>query len=261
MRTVDLRHRENPEDRAGFDRVRRAERHYGVQLRKIARHVGAIINGFPPGDPASESMIMRALRAYADLLHPWARATAASMLADVSRRDEKVWQKLTENMGAAMQLEIRTAPTGAVMRQLMAEQVGLITSLPLEAAQRVHKLTQEGLANATRADSIKAEILKSGHVTESRANLIARTEVGRASSALTQARAQHIESEGYIWRTAGDSAVRERHKKLAGKFFTWDNPPVAGENGEHAHPGAIYNCRCYPEVVIPEEYQQRVGRR
>jgi hypothetical protein len=27
---------------------------------------------------------------------------------------------------------------------------------------------------------------------------------------------------------------------------------VAGEQGEHAHAGMIYNCRCYPEPVIPE---------
>lgn len=256
-RILDLRHRENPRDRAGFDRVRRAERHYGVQLRKIAREVGRIIAGFPPGDPSAEPLIRLALGRYAELVRPWAQTTAAAMLVDVSRRDERVWQKLTENMGAAMQAEIRTAPTGATLKQLMAEQVQLITSLPLEAAQRVHRLTLEGLADGTRAAQIKEEILRSGHVTESRASLIARTEVGRAAANLTAARAVHIESDGYIWRTAGDSAVRDRHKKLAGKFFRWDDPPVTGENGERSLPGAIYNCRCYPEVVLPEEYRRR----
>lgn len=256
LRTLDLRHKENPHDRAGFDRVRRAERHYGVQLRKIAREVGRIIDGYPPGDPAVEPLIRLALRKYAELITPWAQTTAAAMLVDVSRRDEKVWQKLAENMGAAMRLELRTAPTGAVFRQLQAEQVQLITSLPLEAAQRVHKLTMEGLSDATRASEISAEIMRSGHVCKSRADLIARTEVGRASASITQARAVHVESEGYIWRTAGDSAVRDRHRKLAGKFFRWDEPPVTGENGERSLPGAIYNCRCYPEAVLPDVYRR-----
>jgi SPP1 gp7 family putative phage head morphogenesis protein len=112
----------------------------------------------------------------------------------------------------------------------------------------------EGLSNAGRASEISAEIMRSGHVAKSRADLIARTEVGRAAATITQARAEHVESEGYIWRTAGDSAVRERHKKLAGKFFKWDEPPVTGENGERSLPGAIYNCRCYPEVVLPDVY-------
>lgn len=257
LRTLDLRHKENPNDRAGFDRVRRAERHYGVQLRKIAREVGRIVDAFPAGDPAVEPLIRQALRRYADLLLPWARKTAAGMLVDVSRRDENVWRKLTENMGAAMRAELYSAPMRPVLAQMEAEQVQLITSLPLEASQRVHKLTVEGLSDATRAKEIAAEIMRTSEVTQSRANLIARTEVGRAAAVITQTRAMHVESEGYIWRTAGDSAVRERHKKLAGKFFKWDEPPVTGENGERSLPGAIYNCRCYPEVVLPEVYLTR----
>lgn len=257
VKTLDLRHRENPHDRGGFDRVRRAERHYGVQLRKIAREVGRIIDRYPAGDPASLPLIQQALRAYAKILMPWAKASAASMLVDVSRRDDKVWRTLTENMGAAMRLELQTAPTGFVMRQLMAEQVNLITSLPLEEAQRVHRLTIEGLADATRASEISKEIMRSGEVCKSRADLIARTEVGRAAANITQARAEHIESDGYIWRTAGDTDVRKRHKDLAGKFFRWDQPPITGENGERSLPGAIYNCRCYPEVVLPEIYRRR----
>jgi SPP1 gp7 family putative phage head morphogenesis protein len=255
LRVLDLRHRENPNDRAGFDRVRRAERHYGVQLRKIAREVGRIIDAYPPGDPAAEPLIRQILRRYAEILTPWARTTAKSMLVDVSRRDEKVWQKLTENMGAAMRLELRGTRMEPVLAQLEAEQVELIRSIPLDAAQRVHKLTIEGLSDATRASEIAAEIRRSTHVSESKANLIARTEVGRAAASITQARAVHVESDGYIWRTAGDSAVRDRHRKLAGKFFKWDEPPVTGENGERSLPGAIYNCRCYPEVVLPEVYR------
>lgn len=257
LRTLDLRHKENPHDRAGFDRVRRAEHHYGVQLRKIAREVGRIVEGYPPGDPSLEPLIRQHLRAYADLLFPWAKTTAASMLVDVSRRDEKVWQKLTENMGAAMRMELRSAPMAPVLAQMQAEQVRLITSLPLEASKRVHHLTVEGLADATRASEISMEIMRTGEVTKSRADLIARTEVGRAAAVITQARAVHVESEGYIWRTAGDNDVRERHKKLAGKFFKWDEPPVTGENGERSLPGAIYNCRCYPEAVLPDIYRQR----
>lgn len=255
LRTLDLRHKENPHDRAGFDRVRRAERHYGVQLRKIAREVGRIIQGFPPGDPAAEPHIRLILRRYAELLTPWAKTSAAAMLVDVSRRDEKVWQKLTENMGAAMRHEVRTAPTGAVMQQLMAEQVNLIRSLPLDAAQRVHKLTIEGLSDATRAKSIAEDIMRTGKVTESRALLIARTEVGRAAGTITQARAQSIESEGYIWRTAGDGAVRQSHRKLDGKFIPWDKPPTT--DGLTYHAGCGPNCRCYMEPVLPTAYTGR----
>ena len=111
---------------------------------------------------------------------------------------------------------------------------------------------QESMTTGTRAKETVAEILKTGEVTRSRAMLIARTETGRASTAMTEARAQYLGSEGYIWRTAKDGDVRKEHKKLEGKFFRWSEPPVSGSSGERSHPGAIYNCRCYPEVVIPE---------
>uniref|UniRef100_A0A3B0MF58 Phage head morphogenesis domain-containing protein n=1 Tax=Arsenophonus endosymbiont of Trialeurodes vaporariorum TaxID=235567 RepID=A0A3B0MF58_9GAMM len=62
-------------------------------------------------------------------------------------------------------------------------------------------------------------IANSGKVTASRAKMIARTELGRATQALTQARALAIGSTGYIWRTAHDGDVRPSHKKLEGQFI------------------------------------------
>jgi hypothetical protein len=88
------------------------------------------------------------------------------------------------------------------MRELMAEQVDLITSLPIKAAQRVHKLTIEAMSDGTRAAEVAQEIMRTGHVTESRAKLIARTETSRTVTAMTQTRAEYVGSQGYIWRTA-----------------------------------------------------------
>ncbi len=191
------------------------------------------------------------LRHYAEGLMPWAEATAARMLADVNRRDETAWMEQAKEMSRALREEIRTAPTGATMRALLAEQVTLIQSIPLEAAQRVHELTLEGIENGTRASEISKAIQASGEVAKSRADLIARTEVARTASTLTQARALHIGSTGYIWRTSGDSDVRESHRKMNGQFVAWDDPPTLDKMTGHA--GAFPNCRCYPEPVIPED--------
>jgi len=244
------------EAEASFDQVRRAERYYGIQLRKIARHVGDIITAFEVGSPQADALIRRAMERYAELLQPWAQATAAGMLADVTRRDAKVWRNITEGMGSTMRDYIRSAPLAPVLAELEGEQVRLITSLPLEAAERVHKLMVEGLYNATRASEIAKEIMRSGEVTESRANLIARTEVGRASGKITETRALHVGSEGYIWRTVGDADVRHDHRLLNGKFIRYDSPPIADKkSGTRAHAGCIWNCRCYQEPVIPQLYR------
>lgn len=223
------------------------------QLKRLARHVGHIISGFPAGDPSTVPTISDMLRKYAEALVPWAEVTARRMIEEVDRRNVAHWKKISGEMSAHLRREILTAPTGETMHKLMDEQVNLIKSIPLDAARRVHKLTIEGLENSTRFPEIAKEIMNSAHVAESRAVLIARTETARTQANLTQARAQHAGSEGYIWRTSGDGAVRHDHKILNGKYFRWDDPPIADRrSGARAHPGAIYNCRCWAEVIVPE---------
>jgi SPP1 gp7 family putative phage head morphogenesis protein len=231
-------------------RASRAERRYQSSLSQVARQVGSIINGFPPGDPAAEPTITTMLDRYADLLNDWAVSTASKMLVEVNQQDRKAWAVMTENMSKALRDEIRNAPTGQVMQGLLAEQVTLIKSIPLDAAKRVHELTLQGIEDGTRASEIAKEIQRSGEVSESKAKLIARTEVARTASTLAEARARSVGSEGYIWRTSGDSDVRHSHAEMNGKFVRWDSPPTLDKMTGHA--GCFPNCRCYPEPVIPE---------
>lgn len=236
-------------------RIDKIERHYARQLRKIARHVGDIIAAFPPGDPAALPTIEQTLRAYSATLTGWATVTARHMLAQVEKADAAVWSERTAELGAELREEIRRADTGQVMQVLMYDQVELIKSIPLEAAKRVHDWTLAGIEDATRSREVAAEILRSNDVAASRATLIARTEVARTASKLTESRARFVGSEGYIWRTSGDSDVRESHRKMNGVFVRWDENGGEGahlSDGTTCHAGTIYNCRCYPEPVIPE---------
>lgn len=250
--TADAAYRETSKEKAAFDAIRRAEYQYGVRLRKLAAHVGHLVNAFPAGDAQAAETIQKLLRAYAEGLTPWAEATAASMLADVSRRDEVQWAKMTKNMSVALRREIMTAPTGLILAKLQAEQVHYIKKIPLDAAERVHKLTMEALVQSTRASAIAKEIRRQQQVSENYATMLARTEVGRVTTNLTQGRATYVGSEGYIWRTAEDSDVRPSHRAMEGKFVRWDKPPTLDKLTGHA--GALPNCRCYPEVVIPDMY-------
>lgn len=193
---------------------------------------------------------MDRLRKYAVLIQPWARSVGARMIADVARKDRDVWRSRSAEMGSLLRREIDSAPTGDAMRALLAEQVGLITSLPTQAADRVHKLVIEGMFDSTRASEIAAEIMRTGEVTKSRATLIARTEVGRVATTLTQVRSQHIGSTAYVWRTSKDGDVRPSHRAMEGKAVEWAHPPTLDALTGHA--GALPNCRCYVEPIIPD---------
>ncbi|WP_261513160.1 phage head morphogenesis protein [Burkholderia multivorans] len=218
-----------------------------------------MFDGFQLGDLEAIPTIEQLLRRYAEALTPWAEATAARMLEDLNRRDEQAWMQQAQEMSRALRDELRRAPTGETMRALMAEQVTLIKSIPLEAAKRVHRLTIEALEDGTRAAQISKAIQESGEVAKSRADLIARTEVSRAATSLTEARARAVGSTHYVWRTSGDSDVRPSHRALNGKIFAWDSPPMINEGTEKKpnfvqhHPGQFPNCRCYPEPIISED--------
>lgn len=153
------------------------------------------------------------------------------------------------------------SPQGAALQSFLASQEHLITSIPLEAAQRVHELTLQGLSSGNRIGEIITEIMRSGDVSKSQATRIARTETARTASGLTQVRSKSVGSKGYIWRTVRDSRVRELHKHLEGKYITWNKPPIAGPNGVRAHAGQIYNCRCYMEPVLSDFTTDSVPKR
>lgn len=235
---------------SAFAKAKKIERNYSARLRKVARHIGDIVNGFDPNDFAGMVFAEAALNKYADILAPWAEAVANRMLTEVAVRDKQAWQKVSAQMGRALHKEIESAPTGHAMRGLLADQVELITSLPREAAERVHKLAQEGLSNGTRASELAAEIMRTGEVSRARAVCISRTETSRASTTLTQARAEFVGSLGYIFRTSGDSDVRPSHRAMNGKYVAWNDPPTL--DGMKGHAGCFPNCRCYCEVVVPE---------
>jgi len=235
-----------------FAIAKKYERQYLRSLRQVTRQVDHLVKGMIPETGFGQSHeLQRALHQYSQVITPWARAVAGRMLWDIARKDEAAWIRLGDEIGRGLREELQDAPVGVFLNKMLEEQVHLITSLPTNAAKRVHLLTAEALTSGRRAADITNEILQTGDVTESRAKLIARTEVARTASGLTMARATHIGSTHYIWRTSRDSTVRESHKNMEGKVCAWDDPPEV-EPGKHYHAGMFPNCRCFPEPIVGE---------
>ncbi|MFS3754389.1 phage minor head protein [Escherichia coli] len=233
-------------------RNRQAEIRYRTSLRRIARAVGDIVNGHYDGSNDSITEIIEALERYSEIITPWATKVAENFTADIVRKNDEQWRKHSKTISRELRNLVNSAPPGQVMKYIVAEQVKYIKSLPLEAADRVYDIQNraiEAVVTGGRAEHFAKEIAASGDIAKSRADLIARTELGRATGALDQARALSIGSNGYIWRTAEDGDVRHSHQEMEGKFVEWGKPPTL--DGMTGHAGELPNCRCYKEIVFP----------
>jgi SPP1 gp7 family putative phage head morphogenesis protein len=221
-----------------------AERRYAEQLRSVATQVtGLLAQGQEP------RAVQRQLRAYAQALDAWARQAATNMVGTARRHNEQGWRAAAQRWGIDLRAFLEADIEQAVQDKVEAN-ILLIKSLPFHAAQRVGELAQRAVVEGTRAETLARQIVAQGEVTQARARTIAHTEVSKAQTALTQARAQGVGSEGYIWRTTRDGQRRSSHAAMEGRFVRWDQPPTL--DGMVGHAGETPNCRCYPEPVVPD---------
>jgi SPP1 gp7 family putative phage head morphogenesis protein len=250
--------RQQQANQARWKRAQIAERQFQRALVNVGRQVGAIIDGFVKSGSLKQPVTYRrnmegldsTLRRYADLITPWAQQVTERMHYEVAWRGLSAWKAMARSLGRNLTRELREAPYAPAFGAMMAEQVHLIRSIPLETAERVHERTIAAMSTGARMDDLIEEIMQSGQVAEGRARLIARTETARTASVLTQVRAQYAGSEAYIWRTSKDAQVRPEHQKLEGRVILWSEPPLAGAN-MYYHAGQGPNCRCYPEPLLP----------
>jgi SPP1 gp7 family putative phage head morphogenesis protein len=238
----------------GKPRIGRATENYEHSLSKIGEHIGHLIDSFPIEQRLGNEELISLLHGYSQVLKPWAKATAKRMIEEVNARDIETWRALAKQMSHGVAAEIQNTPVGDVVARLMAEQTELISSLPIEAAQRVQRLTLSGLIEGEQLARIAKELERSGEVSAAHARLIARTEVSRTASNLTQARAEVAGFPRYHWRATKDHRTRDSHRAMSGRICEWANPPEVDEGGRlmRFHPGTIWNCRCWAEIIIED---------
>lgn len=147
-------------------------------------------------------------------------------------------------------------PVGNTYRVLVDQNATIIKTLPHDIAEKttrkVSKLAIEGMRASEIAKEIQKDFPKAGKAS---AKLIARTEVSKASTALTHSRSQNLGIDYYVWRTSEDARVRSSHAHMDDVIVPWNSPPspelLNHQKSEgNYHAGNIYNCRCYAEPLV-----------
>jgi SPP1 gp7 family putative phage head morphogenesis protein len=107
-----------------------------------------------------------------------------------------------------------------------------------------------------RYESAVKTIQESYGVSANKAKFLARQETSLLMTKFKESRYEDSGVKEYRWGTVAGSKlhpVRAAHKKLEGKIFRWDNPPITTEPGQPVrrnNPGQDYNCRCYARPIV-----------
>lgn len=134
------------------------------------------------------------------------------------------------------------------MGAFVVQNVSLIRSIDDEYLSQIEKLIATSVRSGLRPEDIADELEDRYDVSRSRAELIARDQVGKFNGQLTELRQTDLGIDGYIRRGVGDARERESHLVLNNLPFTWDNPPDVG------HPGEDFQCRCWAEPDLAKFY-------
>jgi SPP1 gp7 family putative phage head morphogenesis protein len=114
---------------------------------------------------------------------------------------------------------------------------------------KLREKVQESFDKGMRAKELSKVIQKEFNTTVKKANFLARQELSLITSKYKQDRYEVAGITKYKWSTSQDERVRDSHKELNGRIFSFDDPPIVDDKtGARANPGEYYNCRC---VAIP----------
>lgn len=176
---------------------------------------------------------------------PAAEKIAARVVADVNKTNRNA---MNAQFRAVVPIDVFGENIGAVaptLRAAVKRNVDLIESIPMQLLDDVKDTILPEIEAGTRVEGIRDLIQERFGVSDRRAALIARDQVGKLNGELSQERQQSVGVTSYEWWCVLDERVRHIHEALHGKTFAWNDPPVVAENPERReHPGGDYQCRC-----------------
>lgn len=153
-------------------------------------------------------------------------------------------RQLKNALGVEIPLNDRNI--GERLREFTTENVSLVTSIPREYLGQLEKEIVSSLSSGERWEEMAKSLEERFGVAESRAQLIARDQVGKFFGAVNQARQENLGISRYRWRGVMDNRERDEHVLREGEIFSWDDAP------EDGHPGEPINCRCGADPVLED---------
>ncbi len=248
---------------------------FGAEVTKELRSIGAV------WDKATATF-----RIHLSLLEPEIRAAVAASEARFQERLKRIDAQLAKNLPLEISESIKTADlidsslwkTDRDLRKTL-KQITVLPQVSAEARQKIadewsgnldlwikdftaeeiaklRKQIERNAFSGNRYEEIVASIKRSYGVTQAKAKFLARQETSLLLTKFKETRYTEAGVHEYKWGCVAGSKnhpVRPSHKRLEGKVFRWDDPPITTEPGEPTrrnNPGQDFNCRCYAKPIV-----------
>lgn len=191
----------------------------------------------------------------------FARKLRPQSLFDVVKQfgkatDDQARAQLDQQLRQAIGLPL-SAIEKPVLDQLdpwATENVDLIVTIPDRYFDRMKRDVLRAFNEGALSETLTETIAENYGASTSDVERIARDQLGRLSSELTETRLTNLGVTRYRWMSARDNRVRDAHFELSqrsarGETFSFDDPPMGGgtKATDRGNPGDGILCRCYPE--------------
>ncbi len=194
---------------------------------------------------AVRKLAKRWAKQFDDIAHKLAERFAGDAMknSDVSLRNA------LDVAGLTVEFKM-TAPMNNALQATIAENVGLIRSIPEKYFTEIEGMIMRSVARGRDLKTLTDELQKRYGITRRRAALIARDQNNKATSVMQAARQQSLGITEGIWRHShAGKEPRPSHVKADGQKF--DLSKGLYLDGKWTMPGEEINCRCTWSPVIP----------
>jgi len=183
-----------------------------------------------------------------------AEQISKSMVSRVSMINENKTKKTIENaIGVDVGNIIASENLATFVEMQTIQNAELIKSVPQGAIEDIRRIVLNGLSEGLRHEEITKQI--SGNSLNStfnkmnnRIKTIARTEVAKLNSQITNKRLTNLGITRAVWDATNDSRTRPCHAIRDGKEYNIAEGLYSSCDGNTIQPGQEINCRC---VAVP----------
>lgn len=146
---------------------------------------------------------------------------------------------------------------GQAVKQWVDDNVTAVQGIAGETFGNMKEIVVTGVVAGVTITAIRGKLQEQYKEARQRLRLLSRDQVSNLNSKISRMQFENAGCNKYRWSDSRDSRVRDCHRSLNGKVFSWNDPPemwydTKGRGrvytGRRCHPGEDYCCRC---IAVP----------